>query len=105
MEAFGKDLVTYLCPFFLRWLPWARLQANWLAQAWCACMCEVSVHTYVGCEVYVDKCVCACVFDMYIPVVCEYMYIWDALCLYTKISAVNILASLRLFFLYLISEL
>ena len=40
---------------------------------------EVRVCTYVGCVLYVDKYVYACVFDVYIPIVCECMYMWDAL--------------------------
>lgn len=40
---------------------------------------EVRVRTYVGCVLYVDKYVYACVFDVYIPIVCEGMYMWDAL--------------------------
>lgn len=52
-----------------------------------------------------DKYVYACVFSVYIPVVYECMYIWDALCMYMKISAVNILAKPLVFLLHLVSEL
>lgn len=50
---------------------------------------------------YVDKYVYACVFDVYIPTVCECMYIWDALCMCPKISAVDILAGPLVFLLQL----